>query len=109
MTQRDKRGSPRYKPKAGSHIVYIEASAEIKDLSLNGMYVLDEDPLPEGTKIKFALRLGTSDIPLEGIVTRCDSEHGMVIQFADLSLESTRRLRIHLAGLGPASEGPKKS
>jgi hypothetical protein len=109
MAQKDKRGSPRFKPKPGTHIVYIEGSAAIKDLSLEGMYVLDPEPLPVGSKIKFALRLGTDDIQLQGIVTRSAAFHGMMIQFADIAPEAKRRLRIHLAGLGPASEEPRKS
>ena len=109
MAQKDKRGSPRFKPKPGTHIVYIEGSAAIKDLSLEGMYVLDPDPLPEETKIKFALRLGTNDIQLQGIVTRSVASHGMMIQFTDIAPVAKRRLRIHLASLGPSSEDPRKS
>jgi hypothetical protein len=109
MGQKDKRGSPRFKPKPGTHIVYIEGSAAIRDLSLEGIYVLDPEPLPEGTKIKFSLRLGTNDIQLQGIVSRSVYRHGMVIQFMDLAPVAKRRLRIHLAGLGPSSEEPRKS
>lgn len=109
MNRKDKRNFPRFKPKAGTHIVYIEGFAAVKDLSENGIYVLDQDPLPEGTKIKFALRLGTSDIHLQGIVSRSEPQQGMMIQFAGISREAKRRLRIHFAGLGPSSEKPKKS
>lgn len=109
MNQSDKRSSPRFKPMAGTHIVYVEGSAAIRDLSENGMYVLDQDPLPVGTKIKFALRLGTDDLELQGIVSRCVAEQGMAIQFTDISRETKRRLRIRLADLGRSSEEPKKS
>ena len=109
MNEKDKRASPRFKPKAGTHIVYIEGSAAIRDLSENGMFVQDPEPLSDGTKIKFALRLGTFDIPSEGIVSRSAAGQGMVIQFTDMSRESKRRLRIHLSELGPSSQEPKKS
>jgi hypothetical protein len=103
MAGDEKRKSPRFKPKDGTHIVYVEGSASIRDLSENGMYVLDPEPLSEGTAIKFALRLGAFDIPIEGIVSRSVAGHGMVIQFTEMSREAKRRLRIHLSELGPSS------
>lgn len=109
MTPDDKRRDPRFQPKAGTHIVYVEGSASIRDLSESGMYVLDPEPLSDGSTVKFALRLGTIDIPMEGIVSRSVAGQGMVIQFTDISREAKRRLRIHLAELGPSSQEPKKS
>ncbi len=109
MTGEEKRKSPRFQAKAGTHIVYVEGSAAIRDLSENGMYVLDPEPLSEGSAIKFALRLGTFDIPIEGIVSRSVEGHGMVIQFTEMTREARRRLRIHLSELGPSSQEPKKS
>jgi hypothetical protein len=103
MAQDNKRSSPRFKPKAGTHILYVEGSAAIKDLSETGMYVLDPEPLPDGTKVKFTFRLGTIDIPMEGIVSRSVEGLGMVIHFTDMSREAKRRLRIHLSELGPSS------
>jgi hypothetical protein len=108
VTENEKRGSIRFKPKSGSHIVYPEGSGGIRDLSLSGMYVVDPDPLPEGSGVSFALRLGINDIQLHGIVTRSEPGKGMVIQFTDLSRESTRRLRIYIAGLIPAPGAAKK-
>ena len=108
MAENEKRAWIRFKPKSGSHIVYPEGFGEVRDLSLNGMFVLDRDPLPEGTKISFALRLGTDDIRLQGIVTRSEPGRGMVIQFTELTRESTRRLRLYMAQLGPAPGGLRK-
>ena len=65
-------------------------------------------PCPKDRRVSFALRLGINDIQLHGIVTRSEPGKGMAIQFTDLSRESTRRLRIYIAGLLPAPGGPKK-
>jgi hypothetical protein len=109
VDENEKRASIRFKPKSGSHIVYPEGSGGIRDLSLSGMYVVDPDPLPEGSEVSFALRLGTNDIQLHGTVTRSEPGKGMVIHFTELSRESTRRLRIYIAGLSPAPGGPKEN
>ena len=109
MAGDEKRKAPRFKPKAGTHIIFVEGSAAMRDLSESGMYVLDPEPLPDGSKIKFALRLGTLDIPMEGIVSRSVHGQGMVIQFTEMSREAKRRLRIHLSELGPSSQEPKKT
>lgn len=108
MAENERRASRRFKPKSGSHIVYLEGFGEVKDLSLNGMFVVDPDPLPEGTKVSFAIRQGTIDIALQGIVTRSEPERGMVIQFTELTRESIRRLKIYISELGPATGEPKK-
>lgn len=108
MSEDERRASRRFRPKSGGHIVYIEGVGEVKDLSLNGMFVVDPDPLSEGTKVSFALRQGTVDISLQGIVTRSEPEQGMVIQFTELTRESIRRLKIYISELGPATNEPKK-
>ena len=108
MTMENKRRSPRLAPKAGTHIVYIEGSAAIKDLSMTGMYVLDPEPLDEGSQIKFALRVGTEDINLKGIVSRTVPGEGMVIQFKDISLVAKHRLETYMAALNATPGVPKK-
>ncbi|MBZ5644525.1 MAG: PilZ domain-containing protein [Acidobacteriia bacterium] len=109
MAGDEKRKTPRFKPKDGTHIVFVEGSAAIRDLSENGMYVLDGEPLSEGSAIKFALRLANFDLPIEGIVSRSVPGQGMVIQFTEMTREARRRLRIYLSELGPASQEPRKS
>ena len=107
MAQGDKRASPRFSAKSGSHVIYIEGSGAIADLSLNGVFVLDPDPLPIGTHIHFELRLGDHSIPVRGVVLRSVAGKGMGIQFTELSREGKRRLKIHLANstLRPGQAG----
>jgi hypothetical protein len=95
----DRRVQPRFQPKPGCYIAYVEGSGGVRDLSLNGLFVLDEDPLPLGERIKFSLYSGDEEIPLDGIVVRSESNHGMAIQLASTSREGARRLQIHFSSL----------
>jgi len=103
MSTKDRRAMQRFQPKPGSRISYAATSAVIRDLSLEGVFVFDLDPLPVGSEIIFTLRAGDQDISLEGIVQHSVDQEGMGIQFTKVSPESKRRLRIHIASLAPAS------
>src|SRR5580704_12151285 len=99
MPPKDRRATPRFQAKAENHIIYGERSAPIRDLSMEGVFVLDPDPLPAGSEITFTLRAGQTDITLEGIVRHSTVDLGMGIQFTSLSAVSKRRLTIHIASL----------
>ena len=99
MSPKDRRVSQRFEPKPENHISYAATSAAIRDLSLEGVFVCDLDPLPVGSEIIFTLRAGDHDSPLEGIVRHAVDQEGMGIQFTKVPPESKRRLRIHLASL----------
>ena len=99
MIEKDRR-TPRYPAKPGTYVVYVEGTGAIRDLSMNGVFVLDSEPLPVGTSITFSLRTGAHDILLKGIVRRSVEEEGMGIQFVEMSSEARRRLRLYVAGLG---------
>jgi len=101
MSDKDRRTTQRFQPKSGNHITYAATSAVIRDLSLEGVFVFDLDPLPVGSEIIFTLRAGDQDISLEGIVRHSLDQEGMGIQFTKVSPESKRRLRIHIASLVP--------
>jgi hypothetical protein len=99
MPQKDRRATPRFQAKPENQITYGDRSAPIRDLSLEGVFVLDPDPLPAGSEISFTLRAGQTDISLEGIVRHSLVDVGMGIQFTNLSAVSKRRLIIHIASL----------
>jgi len=99
MISKDRRATPRFQAKPESNISYGERSAPIRDLSMEGVFVLDPDPLPAGSEITFTLRAGQTDITLEGIVRHSAVDVGMGIQFTNLSAVSKRRLTIHIASL----------
>ena len=102
MSREDRRANPRFEPKPGDHITYGETSAGIRDLSVEGVFVLDKDPLPVGSEIVFTLRAGHQDISLEGVVRHSADQQGMGIQFTNVIPVSNRRLRIHIGTLAPA-------
>ncbi len=99
MPLKDRRATPRFQAKPENYIAYGERSAPIRDLSLEGVFVLDPDPLPAGSELTFTLRAGHTDITLEGIVRHSAVDVGMGIQFTSLSAVSKRRLIIHIASL----------
>ena len=99
MPSIDRRATPRFQPKPGNQITYGATSAPIRDLSLEGVFVFDSDPLPVGSEIIFTLRAGDQDISLEGVVRHSADQEGMGIQFTKVSPVSKRRLRIHIASL----------
>lgn len=99
MTSKDRRATPRFQAKPENQITYGDRSAPIRDVSLEGIFVLDPDPLPVGSEITFTLRAGNTDITLEGIVRHSAVDVGMGIQFTNLSAVSKRRLTIHIASL----------
>jgi PilZ domain-containing protein len=99
MPSKDRRTTPRFQAKPENKITYGERSAPVRDLSLEGIFVLDPDPLPVGSEITFTLRAGHTDITLEGIVRHSAVDEGMGIQFTSLSAVSKRRLIIHIASL----------
>jgi len=99
MPMKDRRATPRFQAKPENRITYGDRSAPIRDLSLDGVFVLDPDPLPAGSELTFTLRAGQTDIALEGIVRHSVVDVGMGIQFTNLSAVSKRRLIIHMASL----------
>lgn len=99
MPIKDRRATPRFQAKPENRITYGDRSAPIRDLSLEGVFVLDPDPLPAGSELTFTLRSGQTDIALEGIVRHSVVDVGMGIQFTNLSAVSKRRLIIHIASL----------
>jgi hypothetical protein len=108
MTAKDRRATPRFLPKPENQIRYGDRTAPIRDLSLEGVFVLDPDPLPAGSELTFSLQAGAQHISLEGIVRHSVVDVGMGIQFTNLSSVSKRRLMIHIATLVSAPSQMEK-
>lgn len=108
MSQKERRATQRFQPKPENRVLYGVTSAVIRDLSLEGVFVFDSDPLPGGSEVIFTLRAGNQDISLEGVVRYSVDQQGMGIQFTKVSSESKRRLRILIASLISAPSQPVK-
>lgn len=99
MIEKDKRASQRFKAKPGSFVSYVEGAGAIRNLSMDGVFLLDSEPLSVGTKITFSVLLGYETISFQGIVRRSLAEEGMGIQFTEMPREVRRRLLSHFASL----------
>jgi hypothetical protein len=93
MIDKDRRASQRFKAKRGTRAFYAEGSWAIRDSSMDGVFVLDPEPLPVGTRIDLSLDIGTQNILLRGIVRRSAAMEGMAIQFLEMSPEARKRLQ----------------
>ena len=102
MANKDRRAVQRFQAKPGDCIFYDERSAPVRDVSMEGIFVLDPDPLPVGSEIAFTFRAGHSEIALDGIVRHSVDQQGMGIHFTKIPPLSKRRLIIHIATLAPA-------
>lgn len=88
----DKRVAPRLAVSAGNYVIYTEGSGSIRDISLGGVFIEDNDPLPEGTVFGFDLRLGDDLLPVRGIVRRSVKGLGMGVQFQNITTDVRNRL-----------------
>jgi|SRR5665213_1291227 len=102
MATKDRRAIQRFQAKPDDCILYDEKCVPARDVSLEGVYVMDQDPLPAGSEITFIFRAGHQDISLEGVVRHSTDQHGMGIHFTKVPPVSKRRLIIHIATLAPA-------
>jgi hypothetical protein len=99
MIEKNRRASQRFKAKPGSTVFYVEGAGAIRDLSADGVFILDSEPLPVGTKITFSLILGNETVSFHGNVRRSVAGEGMGIEFTEMPLDVRRRLLSHIARL----------
>ena len=97
--ENEKRASQRFKANPGSNVFYVEGAGAIQDVSMDGVFVLDNDPLHVGTSITFSVSLLNEMVAFQGIVRRTVEQEGMGIQFTDVPRAARRRLLSHVACL----------
>ena len=94
--KRENRSAPRVQTSSDHRVLYVAGSGSIRDLSLTGVFVVDENPMPVGTIINFELRLPSCSIPVRGVVRRSIPGEGLAIQFTQLSVEGKILLKSYL-------------
>jgi hypothetical protein len=97
MFKNNRRTSQRFKAKLGSNVFFAEWVWAIRDMSMDGVFILDGKPLAVGTHFKFSFCLGKETATFHGIVRRSVAQEGMGIQFQETSREQRRRLLSHIA------------
>lgn len=96
MSDAEKRTWPRFRVKPGSYAAYPEGAAALRDLSLGGAFIEDNDPLPEGSEVFCDINVGNQSVSVKGIVRRSIPQVGMGIEFKGMSSDAQSRLRISL-------------
>jgi hypothetical protein len=99
MVEKDRRASQRFTAKQGTTVFYVEGAASIRDLSMDGVFLLDSEPLSVGTKIAFSIMLGNETVSFQGTVLRSLVGEGMGIQFTEMPISVRKRLLSHIAGI----------
>jgi hypothetical protein len=93
----NRRASQRFKAKSGSNVFFSEWVWAIRDMSMDGVFILDAKPLAVGTRFTFSFFLGKETATFHGIVKRSVAQEGMGIQFQETSRETRRRLLSQIA------------
>ncbi len=99
MIKNNRRASQRFKAKTGSNVFFVEWVWAIRDMSMDGVFVLDAKPLAVGTRFKFSFPLGNETAMFQGIIRRSVAKEGMGIEFQEMPREIRRRLVSHVACL----------
>jgi hypothetical protein len=97
MIKNNKRASQRFKAKPGSNVFFVEWVWAIRDMSMDGVFILDAKPLAVGTHVTFSSCLGKETATFHGIVRRSVAQEGMGIQFQETPREIRRRLLSQIA------------
>jgi hypothetical protein len=99
MVEKDRRASQRFKAQPGRNVFYIEGAGAIRDLSMDGVFILDPEPLEVGTHLTCSLHLGNETVAFQGIVRRSVPKEGMGIQFTGMSHDARKRLLSRIASI----------
>lgn len=106
----DKRITPRYPVGTGKRVLYATGeSANIRDLSVGGVFIEDRYPPAIGHRMEFDMYLSGARLHLSGVVRRVVPGKGAGVQFQNLSRENQEMLEKYVAQLAksaPASAAP---
>ena len=75
-------------------VEYVAPSPHVRDLSISGLYLLDQRPLLRGQPVQLKLGLGNlGTIVVQGMVRRVDQGTGMAIEFTQVDAADRRKIK----------------
>ncbi len=107
----DRRLSQRVSAETGNYASYRGGPGKIRDLSQEGVFIEDQDPLSVGTSSEFNLHLGNESVPVRGVVRSSIPEVGLGVQFVQVSPQARENLERYVNTLaqfpGEAGKQPE--
>src|SRR5438105_3886643 len=76
----------------GAYATFPGGASKIRDFSVGGAMLEDQDPLHVGSSIRMELHISGEVLYCEGVIKRSDSGSGMAVQFLRLPLPTRERL-----------------
>lgn len=99
----EKRVAPRLGVPTTDYLIHTGSSWRIRNLSVSGVFVEDQQPLPAGSPLYMELHLGHERIPCSGVVRRVIPRVGMGIQFREVSRDVQDRVERYLTCLAKST------
>ena len=100
----------RLDPRVANNVVeveYVAPSPHVRDLSLSGLYLLDQRPLLRGQPVQLKLGLGDlGTIVVQGMVRRVDPGTGMAIEFTQIDQADRRKVKEFISRANPRDVSP---
>lgn len=103
---RDRRLDPRV-ANGVIEVEYVAPSPHLRDLSISGLYLLDQRPFQRGQPVQLKLGLGSlGTIVVQGMVRRVDQGTGMAIEFTQVDQADRRKIKEFIARANPRDVSP---
>lgn len=88
-------------------VEYVAPSPHVRDLSISGLYLLDQRPLLRGQPVQLKLSLASmGTVVVQGMVRRVDPGVGMGIEFTHVETADRRKIKEFIARANPGQISP---
>ena len=106
LSEKDRRLSPRVEAEK-IDFQYLSSLPRVRDLSVDGLYLLDPRPFQRGQTVEFRLTLGSAKpFVVTGMVRRVEPGHGMAIEFIHIDAAARRRVKEFISTSPPGKISP---
>ena len=110
MSSDNRERDRRLEPRVANDVIeveYVAPSPHVRDLSIGGLYLLDQRPLLRGQPVHLKLGLaGLGTIVVQGMVRRVDPGVGMAIEFTHVETADRRKIKEYIARANPGQISP---